>query len=161
MFFFLCNLFLFDLNFGQSFCLGFSRDFFTSFCCSSQQLPHVVLCVLGYITLLRKIRVVLGLRCCLSLLGDLFMIDSLKLDDLLSVICWWPSVAAILLADGMGFLSMGARMPSHVIWSSASTFATFSLAYDARCSLTCFLCCVQSVPLRQRPQLQTELPTEP
>ena len=48
---------------------------------------HVVLCVLGRVTLLRKIRVVLGLRCCLSLLGDLFMIDSLKLDDLLSFLC--------------------------------------------------------------------------
>ena len=44
-------------------------------------------CVLGYTTLLRKIRVVRSLRCCLQLLGDLFMIDSLKLDELLSVLC--------------------------------------------------------------------------
>ena len=36
-----------------------------------QQVLYVVLCVLGYTTLLRKIRVVLGLRCCLSLLCDL------------------------------------------------------------------------------------------
>ena len=50
-----------------------------------RQLLHVVLCVLGYTTLLRTMRVVLGLRCCLSLLCDLFKIDLLKLDDLLSV----------------------------------------------------------------------------
>ena len=52
-----------------------------------RQLLHVVLCVLGYITLLRKIRVVLSLRCCLSLLCDLFEIDLVKLDDLLGVLC--------------------------------------------------------------------------
>ena len=55
-----------------------------------QQLLYVVLCDLGYTALLRKIRkigVVLGLRCCLSLLCDLFKIDLLKLDDLLGVLC--------------------------------------------------------------------------
>ena len=46
-----------------------------------------VLCALGDTTLLRKIRVVLGLRCCLSLLCDVFKIDLLKLDELLSVLC--------------------------------------------------------------------------
>ena len=138
-----------------------SVDFFTSFCCSSQQLLYVVLCVLRYTTLLRTIRVVLGLRCCLSLLCDLFEIDLLNLDDFLSVLCWWPSAPAILLIDGMRFLFMRARMPSPIFWSSGSTFATYSFAYDACCSLSCFLCCVQCVPLWQQPQLQTELPSEP
>ena len=45
---------------------------------------HVVLCVLGYTALLRKIRVVLGFRCCLSLFCDMFTFDLLKLDDLLT-----------------------------------------------------------------------------
>ena len=57
-----------------------------------RQLLYVVLCVLGY-------------TASLSLLCDLFKIDSLKLDDLLSVICRCPSATAILLADGMRFLS--------------------------------------------------------
>ena len=52
-----------------------------------RQLLHVVLRVIGYTTRLRKIRVVLGLRCCLSLLCDLFKIDLLELDDLLGVLC--------------------------------------------------------------------------
>ena len=52
-----------------------------------RQLPHVVLCVLGYTALLRMIRAVLGSGCCLSLLCDLFKIDLLKLDDLLGVLC--------------------------------------------------------------------------
>ena len=52
------------------------------------------MCVLGYTALFRKIRVVLGLRCCLSLLCDLFNIDLLKLDDLLGVLCCWPSAPA-------------------------------------------------------------------
>ena len=52
-----------------------------------RQLLHVVLCVLGYTTLLRKIRVVLGYIASLSLLCDLFKIDLLKLDDLLGVLC--------------------------------------------------------------------------
>ena len=118
-----------------------------------------MLCVLAHITLFRKIRVVLGLRCCLSLLGDLFIIDSLQLDDLLGVLCRWPSVSAILLADGMRFLSMRARMSSQIFWSSARTFATYSLAYDACCSLPCFPWCVQFVLFCQQPQLQTELPS--
>ena len=42
---------------------------------------------------------------------------------------------------------MRARMPSQIFWSSASNFATYSLAYDACCSLPCSLCCVQFVPL--------------
>ena len=49
------------------------------------------------------------------------------------------SAAAILLADGMRFLSMRARVSSQIFWSSASTFATYSFAYDACCSLSCFL----------------------
>ena len=57
-----------------------------SFALPQQQL-YIVLCVLGHIPLLRKIRVVLGLRCCLSLLCGLFEVDLLKLDDLLSVRC--------------------------------------------------------------------------
>ena len=52
-----------------------------------QQQLYVVLCVLGHITLLRKIRVVLGYITNLSLLCDLFMIDSFLLDDLLNVLC--------------------------------------------------------------------------
>ena len=79
----------------------------------------------------------------------------------MSFFCWWPSAPAILLADGVRFLSMRARMPSQIFWSSASTFATYSFAYDACCSLSCFLCFVQFVPLCQQPQLQTELPREP
>ena len=51
-----------------------------------QLLLYVVLCVLGYTTLLRKIRVVLGYIASLSLLCDLFKIDLLKLDDLLGVL---------------------------------------------------------------------------
>ena len=47
---------------------------------------YVVPCVLGYTTLLRKIRVVLGYIANLSLVCDLFMIDSLKLDDVLSAL---------------------------------------------------------------------------
>ena len=39
----------------------------------------------------------------------------------------------------MKFLSMRARMPSQIFWSSASTFATYSFAYDACCSLSCSL----------------------
>ena len=126
-----------------------------------QQLLHVVLCVRGYTTLLRKIRVVLGYIASLSLLCDLFKIDSLKLGGLLSVRRRRPSVPAILLADGMRFLSMRARMSSKIFWSSASTSATYSFAYDACCSLSCFLCCVQFVPLCQQPQPQTGLPSEP
>ena len=52
-----------------------------------QQLLYVVLCVLGYTTLLRKIRVVLGYIASLSLLCDLFKIDLLKKDDFLGVFC--------------------------------------------------------------------------
>ena len=115
-----------------------------------QQLLYVVLCVLVYTSLLRKIRVVLEYIAGLSLLCDLFKIDSLKLDDLLSVLCRWPSAPAILLADGMRFLSMRAEMSSQIFWSSASTFATYSFAYDACCSLFCFLCCVQFVPVSCR-----------
>ena len=59
-----------------------------------RQLLHVVLCVLGYTTLLCEIRVVLGYIARLSLLCDLVNIDSLKLDDLLSV----------LFADGLRLL---------------------------------------------------------
>ena len=51
-----------------------------------QQL-YVVLSVLGYTTLLHKIRVILGYIASLSLLCDLFKIDLLKLDDLLVVLC--------------------------------------------------------------------------
>ena len=54
----LCNLFLFDLNL--------------------QGLLHKLLLLFH--------RVVLGSRCCLTLLCDLFKIDLLKLDDLLSVL---------------------------------------------------------------------------
>ena len=46
-------------------------------------------------------------------------------------------------------------MSSQIFWSSASTFATYSFAYDACCSLSCFLCCVQCVPLCQQFQLHT------
>ena len=46
-----------------------------------RQLLHVVLCVLGDTTLLRKIRVLLGYIASLSLLRP-FQIDSLKLDEL-------------------------------------------------------------------------------
>ena len=56
---------------------------------------------------------------------------------------------------------MRARMSSQIFWSSASIFATYSFAYDACCSLSCFLCCVQFVPLCQQSQLQTGLPSEP
>ena len=41
-----------------------------------------------------------------------------------------------LLADGTRFLSMRARMPSRIFWSSASTFVTYSFAYYACCSLS-------------------------
>ena len=44
-----------------------------------RQLLYVELCVLGYTTLLRKIRVVLGYIASLSLLCDLFKFDLLKL----------------------------------------------------------------------------------
>ena len=67
----------------------------------------------------------------------------------------------ILLADGMRFLSMSSRMSSKIFWSSASTFATYSLAYDACCSFSYFHCCVQFIPLCEQPQLQTEVPSEP
>ena len=56
-----CNAVLFDLNLQ-----GLLHKFL------------VVLCILGHTTLLRTIRVVLDLRCCLSLFCYLFMIDSLS-----------------------------------------------------------------------------------
>ena len=62
----------------------------------------------------------------------------------------------ILLADGMRFLSMSSRMPSKIFWSSASTFATYSLAYGACCSFSYFHCSVQFIPLCEQPQLQTD-----
>ena len=52
-------------------------------------------------------------------------------------------------------------MYSQIFWSSASTFAMYSFAYDACCSKSCFLFCVKFVPLCQQPQLQTELPSQP
>ena len=36
------------------------------------------------------------------------------------------------------FLSMNAKMPSQILWNSASTLATHSFAYDACCLLSCF-----------------------
>ena len=39
----------------------------------------------------------------------------------------------------MRFLSMRARMPSQIFWSSASTFATYSFTHDERWSLSCNL----------------------
>ena len=96
-----------------------------------------MLCVFGYTTLLRKIRVVLGYIASLSLLCELFKIDSLKLDDLLGVLfsdglrllrSFWP----------MRFLSMRARMSSQIFWSSASTFAT---TRAARCPFFSFFVC--------------------
>ena len=97
-----------------------------------------MLCVLGYIA-------------SLSLLCDLFKSTRSNWRKLLRVLCRWPSAPAILLADGMRFLSMRARMPSRIFWSSASTFATYSFALDERWSLSCFLCCLQFVPLCQQP----------
>ena len=72
-------MFLFDLNLQgllHKFLLLFHGNYF-----------YVVLRALGYTTLLRKIRVVLGYIASLSLLCDLFKIDLLKLDDLLGVLC--------------------------------------------------------------------------
>ena len=69
---FLCNLFLFDLTLGSSLCLVLPALLRVSV--ALQQLLYVVLCVLGHVSLLRKIRVVLGLRCSLSLLCDLFQV---------------------------------------------------------------------------------------
>ena len=113
-----------------------------------KQILHVVLCVLGYTTLLLKNRVVLGLRCCLSLLCDLFKIDLLKLDDLLAILCRWPSVPAILLAYGMRFLSMRAKMSSKVFWNLAATFATYSFAYDACCPWSCLFLSASNLSCR-------------
>ena len=79
LFFYLCNLFLFDLSLQRllhKLLLLFPR-----------QLLYVVLCVLGYTTLLHKIRVVPGYIASLSLLCDLFKIELLKLDALLRVLC--------------------------------------------------------------------------
>ena len=76
---YLCNLFLFDVRESRLRpLLGPPKTSSQVSVALPQQLLYVVLCVLGSTTLLRKIRVVLGLRCCLSLLCDLFKIDMLK-----------------------------------------------------------------------------------
>ena len=58
---------------------------------------------------------------------------------------WMISGASF--ADGLRFLSVRAKMSSQIFWNSASTFATYSFVYGACCSLSCFLCCVQFVPV--------------
>ena len=40
-----------------------------------------------------------------------------------------------VLAEGMRFSSMSAGMPSRILWISSSTFATYSLACEACCSI--------------------------
>ena len=81
----------------HKFLLLFHGNYFT-LCCVFLDTP----------TLLRKIRVVLGLRCCLSLLCDLFKIDLLKLDDNLGVHCCWPSAPVIRPVQ----LPLSRRIPS-------------------------------------------------
>ena len=142
---YLCTLCLFDLNLQglrHKFLLLFHGNYFT-LCCVFLDTP---LCFARFVSFLATSQACRFSATCSN--------DSLKLDQLLSVLCRWPSAPAILLADGMRFLSMRARMSSQIIWSSASTFATYPFAYDP---LSCFLCCMQFVPLCQQPQLQTEL----
>ena len=87
----LCNLFLVDVReFRLRPLLGPPKTSSQVSVALPQQPLYLVLCVLEYTTLLRKIRVVLGLRCCLSLLCDLFKIDLLTLDDS------WASFADVL-----------------------------------------------------------------
>ena len=118
------NLVLFDLDLG----LVLPR--------LPQQPFYVVLCVLGHTTELRKIRIVLGyirkLVASLRPVQNRLSQSGCSLERPLL----WASASAIILADGMRFLSVRARMPSQIFWNSASTFATYSFsASDVSCRL--------------------------
>ena len=124
---YLCNVFLFDLNLEgllHKFLLLFHGNYFT-------------LCYVFLDLTLCIARCVSFLACDAGyrFSATCSKIDLLKLDDLWSFLGCLSSAPATLLADGMKFLSMRARMPSQIVWSSASTFATYSFAYDACCLL--------------------------
>ena len=93
------------------------------------------------------------------------MIDSLKLDELSSVLCRWPSAPAILLADGMRFLAKREREREDVITNLLEfRFHFRDVFFRARRLLLVVLLsllCAQIVPLCQQLKLQTGPPSEP